>query len=99
MHDRALPGLSSESLEEFSGYELGPGFRQFFAPKVRGVAQLSAPASEVEKTTTPGTGATEAGCGPQRPRAYHTAPYREGGWGFSSEGVEARRLNWGCSGR
>lgn len=43
----APPGLSAQLLEVVSGLklELGPGFRQLFAPKLRGMAQLSAPAA------------------------------------------------------
>lgn len=46
---------------------------------LRGVAQWSAAASEVEKTATSGRGAREAGSGLQRALACRTAPYREGG--------------------
>lgn len=46
---------------------------------LRGVAQWSAAASEVEKTATSGRGAREAGSGLQRALACLTAPYKEGG--------------------
>lgn len=87
MHDQALPGPSSEPLEEFSASELGPAFQQFFAPKVRGVAQLSAPAGEVEKTAALAPRPQRLALVPRQPRPTTQHPMGTEGEGFSSDGV------------